>query len=201
MPSITKLLKDLVLNTESMRGSEPAPEGLYEGMRAITVQSYVEANSKLGTQHEGSTLLIGVPAGADNNTIFLTGDKPVALKGRVVSYTGNGVSTFIYEAPTYSGGTEADYQNATRINPVVGESQIIVGATITSDGTLAFAPEHLIGNQSNQGKGVTGTVVGREKILKPNTAYLLRLTSLDTQPQDITSLLTWYEGELDLPRP
>jgi len=182
-------------------GGESAPNGLYEGRRSITAQSYVEANSKLGTQHEGSTLLSAVPALANNDTIFLTGSLPVALKGRVVSYTGSGVSTFIYEAPAYTGGTPAPYQNASAINPVAGLSQIIVGATISDDGTLVFAPEHLIGNESNQGKGVTGTVVGREKLLKPNTAYLLRLSSLDSQPQDITSLLTWYEGELDLPRP
>ena len=40
------------------------PDGLYSGTRAMTIQSYVEANSKLGVQHEGSTLLQGVAANA-----------------------------------------------------------------------------------------------------------------------------------------
>ena len=181
--------------------STNTPSGVYEGVRAITTQSYTEANSKIGAQHEGSTLLTGVTALSNNDTIFLTGSLPVALKGRVISYTGRGVSAFIYESPEYTGGTPTEYQNASAINPVTGLSKIIVGATVTVDGVLRFAPEHLIGNRSNQGKGGTGSVVGREKILKPNTAYLLRLASLDNQAQSISSLLTWYEGELDLPRP
>ena len=176
------------------------PVGSFEGFRALTTQSYVEANSKIGVQHEGSTRLIGVEGGASNDTIFLTGDKTVALKGRIVGYTGDGVTAEIFTGATYTGGVSAPYQNASDINPVVGLSQIIVGATITDDGTLAFAPDHLIGNTSQQGKGTTGAVVGREKLLKANTAYLFRITSLDAQIQDITSLLTWYEGDLDLPR-
>ncbi|WAX23066.1 hypothetical protein pA_gene0025 [Vibrio phage 13VT501A] len=181
------------------RNSTGSPDGLYEGRRAQTVQSYVEANSKNGVQHEGSTLLEGVAAGASNDTIFLTGALPVALKGRIISYTGSGVSAFIYEAPTYTGGTPAAYENASAINPVAGLSQIIVGATVSVDGDLVFAPVHFIGNQSNQGQGTTANSVTGERLLKPNTAYLLRLTSLDDQPQDISSYLSWYEGELDLP--
>lgn len=173
--------------------------GMTVGLKAVVTQSYTEANSKNGTQQEGSTLLIGVPALASNDTIFLTGNLPVILKGRVIGYTGDGVTAEIYTGAAYTGGTPAVYQNASDINPVTGLSQIIVGATITDDGVLAFAPDHLVGNTSQQGKGSTGAVIGREKILKPNTAYLFRLTSLDTQVQDISSLLTWFEGELDMP--
>ena len=57
-----------------------------------------------------------------------------------------------------------------------------------------------MGDTSNQCKGSTGVIFGREKLIKPNTTYLFRITSLDAVIQDITSLLTWYEGELDLPR-
>jgi hypothetical protein len=175
------------------------PDGLYSGLRAITMQSYTEANSKNGVEHEGSTLLLAVGGGASNDTIFLTGSLPVSLKGRVIGFTGDGVTAEIFTGPAYTGGSPVPYQNASDINPVTGLSQIIVGATVSDDGTLAFAPEHLIGNTSVQGKGSTGAVVGREKLLKPNTAYLFRITSLDAAAQDVSSLLTWYEGELDLP--
>lgn len=177
------------------------PSGVFEGERAMTVQSYVEANSKLGVQHEGSTLLQDVAAGASNDTIFLTGALPVALKGRVINFDGTGVKGEIYTGATYTGGTVAEYQNASDINPAAGLAQIIVGATITADGDLAFAPTYSFGNDSNQGKGGIQSTLGGEKLLKPNTAYLLRLTSLDTATQNISSFLTWYEGELDLPRP
>lgn len=177
------------------------PTGSFEGLRALTVQSYDEANAKNGTQHEGSTLLEAVPAGGTNDTIFLTGALPISLKARIINFDGTGVKGEIFSGPTYTGGTVAPYQNASDINPVTGLAQIIVGATITDDGTLAFAPSYSFGNTSNQGKGGIGATLGSEKLLKPNTAYLFRLTSLDTSPQNISSLLSWYEGGLDLPRP
>jgi hypothetical protein len=176
------------------------PDGVLTGERALTTQSYTEANSKLGVQHESSTLLRAVEGGASNDTIFLTGALPVIIKGRVIGYTGDGVTAEIFEAPTYARGTSVAYQNASAINPVPGLSKIIVGAKVSDDGVLKFAPDHLIGNTSNQGKGTHSSIDRRESLLKRNTAYLLRLTSLDSQDQDIASLLTWYEGELDLPR-
>lgn len=177
---------------------EPAPEGLYTGLRAMTVQDYVEANVKNGVQHEGSTLL-AVTGGGSNDTIFLTGSLPVSLKGRKIAYSGLGVSAFIYKDPAYTGGTSIGYQNANSINPVTGLSQIIVGATVTNDGDLSFAPVHSLGNASNQGKGAVVSAIESEHILAPNTAYLLRLTNLDPQQQQVASHLSWYEGELDLP--
>lgn len=177
-----------------------SPDGLYSGTRAITVQSYTEANAKNGTEHEGSTLLLAVPGGSSNDTIFLTGALPVSLKQRTISYSGAGISSFIYESPTYTGGAPVEYQNASAINPVAGLSQIIVGSTVTSDGNLVFAPNHLLGSDSQQGKGAVFAIPGSEKLMKPNTAYLFRITSLDAQAENISSYLSWYEGELDLPR-
>ena len=164
----------------------------------MITQSYTEANSKNGSEHEGSTKFI-LGGGISNDTFFVTGALPVALKGRVIGYTGDGVTAEIFTGATYTGGTSAPYQNASDINPDVGLTQIIVGATTVTDGVLAFAPDNLLGNTSNQGKGSPGEVVGREKLLKPNTVYLFRITSIDDASQTISSLLTWYEGELDLP--
>lgn len=174
------------------------PNGIFQGFRAITTQSYTEANSKLGVEHEGSALFT-IAGNADNDTFFVTGDLPVSLKGRVMRYTGTGLVARIFTGATYTGGTSAAYQNASDINPVVGLSKIIVAATVVTDGVLAFAPDFLIGNTTNQGEGSSGTIVGREKLLKPNTTYLLRISSLDSQSQEVSSLLTWYEGKLDLP--
>lgn len=176
------------------------PSEIYEGTRAVTMQGYVEANIKLGVQFEGSTLLT-IGGSASNDTIFLTGSKPVSLKGRKISYDGNGVTAEVYANPTYTGGSPAAYQNANNKNSEVGESQIIVGANITDAGTLAFSPIHSLGNSGFFGGGSQVPGIESERILAPNTAYLLRLTNLDTGAQQVASHLSWYEGELDLPRP
>ena len=175
------------------------PSDAFLGMRALNTQNYLESNIKLGVQHEGSTLLSAVSGLTSNNTIFLTGALPVILKSRHISFTGAGVTAFIYEGSTYTGGSSVPYENPNAINPVAGLSQIIVGAAIDTQGTLIFAPDNLIGPDSVQGKGSTGQNVGQEKVLKPNTVYQLRLKSLDTQAQGIASIISWYEGTLDLP--
>lgn len=174
------------------------PVGSFQGFRALNTQNYIESNIKLGVQHEGSTL-VTIAGNGFLRTVFLTGSLPVALKSRSIGFTGVGVSALIFEGPTYTGGTPAAYENPNAINPVTGLSQIIVGSTVTDDGALIFAPEHLLGSTSQQNKGSGTREIGQEKIMKPNTAYLLRIESLDSQPQQVTSLLSWYEGGLDLP--
>lgn len=182
------------------------PAGLFSGKRAMTVQGYREANVKNGLEFEGSTRLALV-GGSVSNTIFLTGDLPVSLKSRSISWTGDGIVSEVFELPTYTGGVSVAYQNANAnyippaeaVAPAIGLVTIIVGSSITDDGVLKFAPVPGIGNTSNQGKGATNEPLSDEHILKTNTAYLLRITSLDTQTQGVSSFLTWYEGELDLP--
>lgn len=188
------------INVHLLNPTAP-PLGVYTGTRAMTTQSYEEANIKLGIQFEGSKNFGEVSGGAVLNTIFRTGSLPVSLKRRIVSFTGVGLTASVYENPTFTGGTNASYQNATTVNPQTGLAQIIVNSTLTDDGTLAFAPIHAFGNASNQGKGGVLTLVEPEHILAPNTDFLLRLTSLDDGTQTVASHLAWYEGLLDLPRP
>jgi hypothetical protein len=175
------------------------PSGAFEGLRALTTQSFSEAHTKMGSQFEGSLLIESLSGGASNDTFFITGAKPVIIKSRVVSYTGSGINATVYSNPTFTGGSTIGYFNATDINPVAGLSQIIGGATTDTDGALVFAPNYLIGNTSLTGKGDAVGTEGRQRILKPNTTYMLRLTSLDSTAQDVASFLTWYEGDFDLP--
>ena len=181
-------------------GGEPAPEGLYSGLRAVTVQSYVEANAKLGVQHEISVFISGISGNATNDTLFITGSLPVILKERTASYTGAGVLLEIFEDATYSDiGVPVPSYNLSRIVNTSPEAVFYSGATITTEGVTAFPPEYLIGNESNQGKGGTNHITGRERILKPNTTYMFRVTSLDGTSQDVWLFDSFYEGETDLP--
>lgn len=182
-------------------GGEPAPEGLYEGTRAMTVQGYEESNIKLGLQFEASKNFGDIPTGGVLDSIIRTGSTPVSLKKRSVSFTGEGLQGEIFINPTFTGGNIETYQNATTISPNIGSAQILTGITLQDEGTLVFAPVYAFGNTSNQGKGGLLTLMEPEHILAPNTDFLFRLTSLDSSTQKIASHLTWYEGELDLPRP
>lgn len=175
------------------------PAGIYDGSRAITVQSYLEANAKNGLGHELSALFESMGNGEQADSIFVIGSVPVILKRRTASYTGDGVELDIYEDVTYSSlGAEIPQYNLSRINPVTEIAKFYSDPVITDDGVQVFPTEYLIGNQSNQGKGGTGEESGRERILKPNTSYLFRVTSREAG-QDVALFDSWYEGEPDLP--
>lgn len=174
------------------------PSGVFEGFRAITTQSYDEANKKNGTQWEASRLLT-LAGEAIVYSIILTGSKPVDLKSRVLGYTGLGVVGRIFKAPTYTGGTTDPWYNLN--TEVSGQplAQLISAPTVSNNGTQIGADIHGIGPASQIAKGSTPYHLGANRILTPNTAFLLEIQSLDTAPQEVTARLEMYEGDMDLP--
>lgn len=184
-------------------GAALFPSGLFTGLRAMTTQSYVEANVKNGLQFEFGTQATTVTAGASLDILFVTGAKPVIVKDRAVSFNGAGVTAIVYEAPTVTAnGTALFVGNLSRIAPQATTIAAYQGPTVTSAGTQISAPNAFIGSTA-QGQSVTGTFAtgGAERILKPNTSYLLRITNNDTSSGKIAVYVTWYEGTPDLPLP
>jgi hypothetical protein len=179
------------------------PDELFTGMRAMTIQGYTEANVKNGVQFEVSSYIPALPSLASVVTLFRTGDKPVAVKARIVGFDGAGVTARVYKNPTYSGGTPVTTFNLSDINPQASTVEVLAGATVTNLGTEFGAPSYMIGSTApgNQTLGSFG-VAGQERDLAPNRVYALELTSTDaTDAQRVGAYLSWYEGGLDLPRP
>ena len=175
------------------------PLGVFQGYRALNTQNYIESNIKLGMQHEASRLFT-LAGNSDSDSILITGNQPVSLKTRTVSYDGIGIAAYIFREPTYSGESPLILpQNPNDINPVTSEMQLYTDAVVTDDGTEVFAPTFLIGPGGQQSKGSTTADLGQEKILRPNTVYLLRLTNLDNSSMLVSAYISWYEGGLDLP--
>lgn len=181
--------------------SSNIPDGVFVGTRAITIQGYTEANVKNGVQFNASRRFTGLAGSANLDSIFRTGSKPVILKARKIGYTGNGVSASIYSSPTYTGGTTSPITNPNNINPAISEVILLSSPVVTNIGTLATAIAYSEGNITSQGRGNAEATLGEEVLMKPNTAYLLRITSLDSSSQNLNAYLSWYEGSPDLPRP
>lgn len=184
-------------------GVQSFPTGLFVGLRAMTMQSYVEANVKNGLQFEFGTQATTVATGANLDILFVTGAKPVIIKDRAISFNGAGIAAVVYETPTVSAnGTALFVGNLSRIAPQSTTISAYQGPTVSNAGTQISAPNASIGSTA-QGQSVTGTFStgGAERILKPNTSYLLRITNNDTSSCKIAVYVTWYEGTPDLPLP
>lgn len=171
------------------------------GMEAFTMQSFVEANCKNGTQFEAATYTPVFAAGTSKDIIAITGSKPVLIKNREFTFTGDELSTAIYRAPTYTGGTPFPYYNLSDLNPQVGEVVLLTGATVTSVGVQISPTYQLLGSVPQGGQAVTPTnaessLSGMERVLRPNTTYLLRTTNTSLAAMKLSSKSTWYEGHL-----
>lgn len=176
------------------------------GFRAPCVQSYDEMNKKRGRQWAASRLVLAAQpsTGAINSTgvyysVLVTGDLPIDLKRREFAHSGTSVVADIFESPTYTGGTPDPIYKACGIANTTTDVQLLVGITLTDESTK-FAPTiYAIGPSSQVSKGVANVLYGSNYILAPNTSYLLKFYSTDTQPQDIAARIEFYDGGLDVP--
>lgn len=176
------------------------PDGLFSGLRAETIQNYVEANVKNGLQFESSSAPVSLAAAGNIDTIFITGNKPVIIKSRTVKFNGILLVTRVFRAPTYTGGTPATFYNLNDIGPVASTVTILGGATVTGTGTEFGAPTYDIGSSGLGNVQIsTYSTTGVERVLRPNTVYLQRITNGDASAQLVSGALTWYEGAPDLP--
>ncbi|MGL5218510.1 MAG: hypothetical protein ACRC8G_03285, partial [Plesiomonas shigelloides] len=90
--------------------------------------------------------------------------------------------------------------NLSRVAPQAAGVTVFQGPTVTATGTQISAPNAALGSTA-VGQNVAGTYAARgaERVLKPNTTYLLRVINNDTASCKIAVWATWYEGTPDLP--
>lgn len=170
---------------------------IINGLRAICIQPYDEANKKLGVQWEASRL-VTLASGATATSILLTGSKHVDLKKREFAYRKAGLVARIYKNPSYTGGSENPLYNM-NTDGGLPLTKLLTGFTLNDNGVECGAPIYAIGPDTNQTTGASNSSYATNRILEPNTAYLLTFESLDTASQDVAARIEFYEGDLDLP--
>ncbi len=180
---------------------EGFPAGAFLGLRALTTQSYIEANVKNGVQYELSSTNLAVGIGANIDVVATTGALPVLIKLRKIDFNGSNLQARVYKDTVFTGGTLVPYFNMNLRNPVAGTVQIRAGATVSNIGVEAGAPTFMLGSVGGVGQSSIGSYAlsGIERLLAPNTNYALRITNTSPAVQDIATYLSWYEGGTDLP--
>ena len=181
-----------LLFQDGVEGIDPR---IQSGTAAFTMQSYDESNKKAGVQYEASRL-VTLGNVATIYSVIKTGQYPVDLKKREFAYSGLGVEANIYLSPQYTGGVSDPIYN---MRPSQGspETQLLSAITLVNSnkGAKCGATIYAIGNTSNQGKGNSGAAYATNRILEPNTEYLLEVISLSAQ--DVAARIEFYEGILD----
>lgn len=176
---------------------------VYAGTQAFTTQSFIEANCKNGVQYELGTYDAAFLVGSNRDFVVVTGSLPILVKARLFSFTGDEISTTVYQNPVYTGGTPTPYFNLSTINPVPGLATILAAPTVTSVGTQRSPTYRLLGNLPQGGQAVqttdaSGGAPELERVLAPNSTFLFRTTNTGTVTSKFSSKNTWYEGDLSV---
>lgn len=175
------------------------PDGAFTGLRAMVSQSYNEANVKMGRQSYIRTawpLADPIAAGTPRKIHFRTGALQVIFKGRVFDYVSEEMTLTLYEGATgITGGTAVPVRNFNRVSPVASLVTVTKNVTATSNGTVIDDAEYFFGSANAPQRNPGSIPTGRERILKPNTSYLIEIAGAGRAQY----FGDWYEGAADLP--
>lgn len=194
MIGIPRVLTTSPLITKRLKVS--VNEQLIDGGKALTVQNFTELNSKSGTQFETAGF---TPDAVTEDLLIRTGSKPVVVKGIELQIDGDGLQFQLLSNITATPGTAFETTNLHAGSAITPE--LHVSLVTDADTTSAVSESPLItlvgattpGSTANP----TSTQPGLERILEPNTDYLLRRESLTSaQTQKSAFYMTWHEGEI-----
>lgn len=177
------------------------PDGLFTGTRAMTVQTYTETNTKRGTQfwvqpYTDIAALTGI-----YDLVMTTGALPVIMRQRELVAATETTSLQVFRNPTSTGGVAVPIYNANDINPTATTVAVQGAVTTTATGTPWGGTEYVWGQGGllvqRAGSSLPPGVL---RILAPNSKYLFRLANLGAGVSRTSLMLSWSEGQLDLPR-
>lgn len=175
----------------------PIDERTYTGLKALCVQPFIESNVKNGTQWEVSFENTSLASNAYSDAVMTTGNQYVLIKSRLLSFTGSEIEVSVYKNVVFTGGTPLTIYN---LNTAIGGSPLAVmksGVTVSNTGTEIAARSHAYGTDTNVQQAVgTYNVNGLERVLQPNTSYLLRIQNQATTSIKLAGYITFYEGEI-----
>ena len=191
----------------SIPDATPDPR-ILNGFKAVLTEPFVERNTKLGYQWEAQfrpTQSAGVPAGQSLCLVVTTGSKPVLIKSVFNNFLGADIDGIWYESPTFTGGVTVNIYNPNFRNQQSREVTMLSGVTggnitVSNFGTQVSPTIGTLGDQSasqNQ-RAPTSEVLGFERVLAPNTVYLLRIRNNAGSACPMRGYLTWYEGDLSV---
>lgn len=184
--------------------TNPTPQGLFNGLAAVTSQNYIEANTKNGVQFYIQHSPPTIPAATTHNIVFTTGAKPVLVKAREMYAIGASLSLQVFKQPTFTAGsgTPVVVQNFNDIAPVATTVLIRSGVAVTAVGTPWGDPQRLFGASVSGQRTGSGLAPGGDRVLKANSTYLIQIKNNDSgggAAAEVDYFLSWYEGDSDIP--
>lgn len=181
-------------------GADPNPDGLFYGLRAESVQGYVEANVKHGRQFN-IVFEVTVPTGSVTYAAFTTNTVAsgfdTVIKSRIISTDGGMRYTPRVGATGIVAGTPVPIINLNARSATVSQNSAYLVTAVSSEGVPFDIVRSASGVGSNREQGIFQSP-GIERILDRNSTYLIKFENLDNKDIYIVYTITFYEGILDI---
>lgn len=179
--------------------------GLLTGLRAVTVQTYAEANSKNGLQfytRMSWPLSDTISSGESKNIIFKTTSKKVLAKVRVVHYSAEEIELDVLSGVTVTTtGESRTPSNYNAVNPITSTVELQKDAVFTGGISIDNEKEYYFGASSAGQRSGDSIPEGRERVLPENSTYAIVIKNTGSGNARVQYYLDWYEGDPDLPAP
>ena len=180
------------------------PSSVFDGNKAITVQSFSELNSKRGNQFEVAFANPSFPANSSAYYIVQTGSLPVIIKSQIFQFTFGEASTQIFRDPTFTGGNPLPIYNYNDITPAAPEVVFLIGGVVVTNEGVPVSPAVVTygtAGGGNQRVPSVGASTGSERVLAPNTTYAFKGENLTNQEGKTSGVINFYEGPLSVNNP
>lgn len=186
------------------------PTQLFDGNKAMTVQSFIELNCKLGNQYQ---LGFYNPSIAPNGSAYLAmevgASNHVLIKSIYSQFRSQLIASTLFKSPALSAGAGLvlPHFNMRDFGTTNGDVVIkyIQEADVISEGVQVGATNYALGDDSNKpSPGATGVGLLQdiERVLEKGNTYLYRIQNLDqSNATALTGTATWYQGELSIDTP
>ena len=180
---------------DSDNGLDPR---LYTGLQGLTVQPFTEANVKNGTQFYISYEFT-LPAASVQYAVFSTGSLPknTLIKNRIINTDGGMRYTpRVGATGIVTGDSIGIYNlNARSSNTSINTANLVT--SVVDEGVSFDVVRSAAGVGSNRQQGIFASD-GVERLLQPDTDYLLKFENLDNKTIFVVFYTTWYEGPLSV---
>lgn len=172
-------------------------EMIEKGQRALIVEFFDSVNIKRGLQfylRSSWPSADPIAANTPRYVYFKTGDKPVIVKSRIVSYIGEEFALTISANPTITAatGTTINPSNLNTVNPQVTTVTAIKDPTVTDEGVpIEDEPEYYYGGTSQGNRDANSIPPESERIIPANSEFLVKIEGAGR----FSYRLEWYEGD------
>lgn len=151
-------------------------------------------NVHKGWFYQAEYLVASLANNGNLDLLINTGSKSVHFSHMIMA--GGQCNVYLYEEPTASLGTIVPVYDMRRDSLLTAETTVRHTPTVTATGTTALIPGRLMPGGTSTPSRIGGEArADTEWMLKPNTAYLLRVTNTSGGTIAASAAVSFYEHD------